>query len=180
MDLTASLRSGESLGDRLLKVNHAGEHGAVHIYAGQILAARWTAASMLPALREFKAHEEQHRGIFWTELKRRGRPRCRSYWLCAAGGLLLGAVTGLLGRKAIAATTVAVERVVLFHLDEQVRVLQGHDDAAVAAISKIVADEREHLSAFAEDADRPSAWTPLLTVIVSASTRTVIWLGLRL
>ncbi len=124
--------------------------------------------------------KERHRGIFWEELQRRGRPRCRSYWLCAAGGLLLGAVTGLLGRKAIAATTVAVERVVLMHLDEQVRLLRGRDDAAVAAISKIVADEREHLSAFAKDADRPNAWTPLLTAIVSASTRTVIWLGLRL
>ena len=180
MDLTASLRSGESLGDRLLKVNHAGEHGAVHIYAGQILTARWTSASMLPALREFKAHEEQHRGIFWAELQRRGRSRCRSYWLCAAGGLMLGAVTGLLGRKAIAATTVAVERVVLMHLDEQVRALRGHDDTAVAAISKILVDEREHLNAFAEEIERPAAWTPLLTAIVSASTRTVIWLGLRL
>jgi len=70
MDLTASLCCGKSSGDRLLKVNHAGEHGAVHIYAGQILTARWTAASMLPALREFEAHEEQHRGIFWAELLR--------------------------------------------------------------------------------------------------------------
>jgi len=93
---------------------------------------------------------------------------------------LLGAITGLLGRKAIAATTVAVERVVLVHLDEQVRVLRGHDDAAVAAISKIVADERAHLNAFAEEIERPTAWTPLLTAIVSASTRAVIWLGLRL
>lgn len=33
-------------GTRILKVNHAGENGAVHIYAGQIAMARWTAAAM--------------------------------------------------------------------------------------------------------------------------------------
>ena len=41
-------------GTRILKVNHAGENGAVHIYAGQIAMARWTAAAMQAELREFQ------------------------------------------------------------------------------------------------------------------------------
>src|SRR5687767_7795089 len=92
------------LGDRIIKVNHAGEHGAISIYTGQIIMARLTAPKMVAELREFRSHEQRHRAIFGAELQRRGRPRCRSYWLCGIGGFVLGAVTGLLGSSAIAAT----------------------------------------------------------------------------
>jgi 3-demethoxyubiquinol 3-hydroxylase len=64
--------------------------------------------------------------------------------LCWAGGFVLGVLTGLAGRSAIAATTVAVESVVLRHLKEQLQSLRGVDNAAVAAISSIVAEEKEH------------------------------------
>src|SRR3546814_12206633 len=56
----------------------------------------------------------------------------------------LGAVTGLLGANAIAATTVAVESVVLRHLEHQLANLGSSDPAAVAAISAIVAEARQH------------------------------------
>lgn len=84
---------------RVLKVNHAGENGAVNIYAGQIFFARFTAPGMVAELVEFKSHEEGNRAIFWEELQRRNRPRCRSYWLCGVGGFTLGLVTGLFGRR---------------------------------------------------------------------------------
>lgn len=75
------------LGDRIIKVNHAGEHGAIAIYTGQILLARLTAPALVDELREFRSHEERHRAIFGAELVRRGRPRCRSYWFCGLGGV---------------------------------------------------------------------------------------------
>ena len=96
------------LGSRILKVNHAGENGAIHIYAGQIVMAAITAPAMVAQLQEFKSHEEKHRAIFQQELTRRGIARCKSYHLCGAGGYVLGLATGLFGRSAIAATTVAV------------------------------------------------------------------------
>src|SRR4051812_27819020 len=125
MELAALITADPEFANRVLKVNHAGEHGAVNIYAGQILAARLTANSMVSELLEFKSHEEKHRAIFWAELVRRGRPRCRSYRLCGVGGFTLGIITGLLGRRSIAATTVAVERVVLRHLSHQLEALKG-------------------------------------------------------
>lgn len=136
--MTASVRRDISLGSKILRVNHAGEHGAVNIYAGKILAARLTAASLVPELVTFKAHEEKHRALFLGELQHRGVRRCRSYWLCGAGGFLLGLLTGILGRQFIAATTVAVERVVLKHLQMQLQELSGQDERAVAVISAIV------------------------------------------
>ena len=168
------------LGARIMKVNHAGENGAVHIYAGQIVVARLTAPGLVDELREFKAHEERHRAIFLSELQRRGQPRCRSYLLCGLGGLVLGLVTALFGRGAIAATTVAVERVVLSHLEHQRLALAGQDAAAVEAIQEIVVEERQHHDHSAAHVRGRQFWPRVLTPIVAASTETVIWLGMRL
>ena len=168
------------LGSRIIKVNHAGEHGAVNIYAGQIFMARLTAPKLVAELEEFKRHEEGHRAIFKAELERRDQPRCRSYFLCAFGGRVLGLITGLFGRSAIAVTTVAVERVVLKHLQEQVEVLGASDAHAVAAINAIIEDEQHHHDASADHVQPSGFWSRVLTPIVSASTETVIWLGMRL
>jgi 3-demethoxyubiquinol 3-hydroxylase len=164
---------------RVLKVNHAGENGAVNIYAGQIFFARITAPGMIAELAEFKSHEEGHRAIFWAELQRRNRPRCRSYWLCGIGGFTLGLVTGLFGRRAIAATTVAVERVVLRHLEHQLEQLQGKDAAAVNAIASIVAEERQHHDQSAAHITLGQFWPRVISQVVSASTEAVIWVGMR-
>src|SRR4051812_44502413 len=140
MELSARVLAGDGLGGRILKVNHAGENGAVHIYAGQLLLARLTAPSLVAELREFRSHEEVHREIFGSELERRGVRRCRSYLLCGIGGYALGLVTGLFGGGAIAATTVAVERVVLRHLKQQLQVLEGRDPEAADAVRAIVGE----------------------------------------
>jgi len=171
--------SDTTLGARVLKVNHAGEHGAVHIYAGQILVARLTAPSLVEELRVFKSHEERHRSIFAAELARRGVPRCKSYFLCAIGGFALGVITGTLGKSAISATTVAVERVVLRHLTHQLNSL-GPDLQAKKAISAILAEEQEHHDRSAHHAGAGRFWPSVLGPIVGASTESVIWLGMRL
>lgn len=168
------------LGSRILRVNHAGEQGAICIYSGQLLVAYLTAPSMRAELLQFREDERRHKQIFQGELTRRGRKRCRSYWLCATGGFALGIVTGLLGKRAIAATTMAVERVVLRHLEWQISELAGKDVAAVAAIEAIVADEREHHDLSRDAVSESSILTPMLSAIVSFSTEAVIWLGMRL
>ena len=176
----AALSVGSDLGGRIIKVDHAGEHGAVSIYTGQIFMARLTAPSLVAELTEFRSHERKHREIFRAELARRGRPRCRSYWFCGIGGLVLGLVTGLFGRSAIAATTVAVERVVLRHLEQQIAMLQTSDPSAVVAISAIVTEEREHHDRSSVHARADKFWSRVLLPVVSASTEAVIWLGMKL
>lgn len=168
------------LGSRILKVNHAGEHGAINIYSGQILMARFTAPTMVEELQDFRAHEQRHRAIFGAELQRRGRRRCRSYLLCGVGGFVLGILTGLCGRNAIAATTVAVERVVLRHLEHQISVLGQRDPSAVAAIEAIIQDEKLHHDRSASHVHAHGLWYKVLSPIVATSTEAVIWLGMRL
>jgi 3-demethoxyubiquinol 3-hydroxylase len=176
MALAARLNSGESLGDRVVKVDHAGEHGAVCIYRAQRFFARWTAPDMVAELDGFLAHERRHRARFGAELERRGVRRCRSYLLCGLGGF----VTGLLGQRPIAATTVAIEAVVLRHMREQVSVLSASDAPAAAALRDVIADEQEHHDRSALRLARPGLWPKLIEPVVRASTEAVIWLGMRL
>jgi ubiquinone biosynthesis monooxygenase Coq7 len=173
-------KDGENLGDRILKVNHAGEHGAVNIYRGQRLMCWGRRGPLKADLEELRAHEEDHRAIFAAELKRRGRRRCRSYHLCGFGGFCLGLVTGLCGRASIAATTVAVERVVLRHLKEQIELLRGVDLEAVSAIESIVEDEQAHHDQAALESRQGIFWPRLLLPIVSAATEAVIWIGMKI
>ena len=165
---------------RIIKVNHAGEHGAVNIYAGQIAMARLRARFLIPELSEFKFHEERHRSIFAGELQRRGLPRCRSYWLCGLGGYVLGCLTGLMGVRSIATATVAVERVVLRHLREQLLAVGTTDPAATAAISAILAEEQQHHDQSAARIHHPGALDRMIGSVISAATEAVIWIGMRL
>ena len=168
------------LGSRILKVNHAGEFGAISMYTGQIAVARLFARDLVPELVEFRSHERGHREIFGAELERRGRSRCKSYWLCGFGGLVLGLLTGLLGRSGISATTVAVESVVLRHLEKQLVELRGMDERAVSTISSIVSEERAHRDQAALHVTRNSRLRRVLEPLVSAATESVIWLGMKL
>jgi 3-demethoxyubiquinol 3-hydroxylase len=180
MEVIARLAADESLGDRVMKVNHAGEHGAVNIYRAQLLACRGRRSDITSELRQFLDHEMRHREVFAAELMRRGRPRCRNYHLCGLGGFALGLVTGLCGRASIAATTVAVETVVLRHLEAQMSTLRLADPAAVSAIRSIIDDERAHRDIAGFQSTAGLIWPRILRPVVSWATETVIWLGMRL
>lgn len=179
MNASSAQMLDPNLGNRMIKVDHAGEHGAICIYSGQLFMARLFAPSMVAELKEFLSHERRHRAVFQAELLRRGYRRCRSYWLCGLGGLVLGVLTGLCGRKAIVATTVAVESVVLKHLAHQLHTLHDIDPLAVAAIASIVEEEQHHHDHSAAQIDVRDPWFRALTPVVTAWTETVIWMGMR-
>ena len=180
MALAARLKSGETLGDRVMKVDHSGEHGAVCIYRAQRWFARWRAPDLLAELDGILAHERGHRALFGAELHRRSRRRCRSYLWCGFGGFVLGTFTGVAGRQAILATTVAIERIVLRHMHEQVETLTGVDNDAVATLRQIIAEEQEHHDLSAVRVAQNSIWPKIIDPVVASSTEAVIWLGMRL
>jgi ubiquinone biosynthesis monooxygenase Coq7 len=180
MTVKTRLKPGEALGDRIMKVVHAGEHGAVNIYRGQAIGARLSRPKLIAELDDFRTHETRHRMIFEAELRRRGRPRCRTYHLCGLGGLLLGLVTGVMGERAIAATTVAVERVVLSHLSAYRDALELVDPAGFDALSQILADEQAHHDMFLWRTGRSNWLLSALDGLVAGSTEAVIWMGMRL
>lgn len=70
MPLLISLIKG--VGNRIIKVNHAGEFGAINIYRAQIAVANVTSPGIVPTLKDFLEHEKKHLEIFREVLSRRG------------------------------------------------------------------------------------------------------------
>jgi ubiquinone biosynthesis monooxygenase Coq7 len=165
---------------RIIKVNHAGEFGAVNIYRAQLNVARLAIPSLVPQLLEFLAHENRHLNTFAEVLRARGISRCKSYWFCGVGGFALGLVTSLFGRSGIMACTAAVETVVTGHLVEQLAFLESQGDTeAAVAVQSIVSEEEEHKAVgIAQGKDSP-LFRPL-GAVVAIATSFVIWLGMML
>lgn len=176
------LRPAQTTPERMIKVDHAGENGAVNIYRAQKIGAGLYAffgrADLRPRLAHFQDHEEEHRAIFARYLREASVRRCVSYHLCGLGGWMLGLVTGLMGARAIHATTYAVESVVLEHLNHQLDHLGSEDIRARDCVAKIYEDELSHHDA-GQAGMGESGLQRLLVTIVKACTSSVIAFGMR-
>ncbi|MFT3996105.1 MAG: demethoxyubiquinone hydroxylase family protein [Asticcacaulis sp.] len=161
---------------RILKVNHAGEYGAIRIYRAQLWVARRFQPDLASFLSETLAHEVDHCRRFREAMTtHRSRP-CRAMWLWSTGGIVLGLATALMGRNAIMACTAAVEATVHRHLDEQIDYLTPRDRTLADLIADIRVQEIEHLD-FARSHLRPTGFSRFLGSLVTTSTETVIWLS---
>ena len=162
---------------RALRVDHAGEYGAVRIYEGQ-LAVLGDSPDAEP-IRHMAAQERRHLAAFDALLaERRVRPTALSpVW--HAAGFALGAGTALLGTKAAMACTVAVEDVIDGHYRRQTEALGESEPELCETLQAFGAEEREHrdmaLSAGAEQAPGYQ----VLSAGIRAGTRLAIWLSER-
>jgi len=172
-------RPAKTIAEKMIKVDHVGENGAVNIYRGQGLMASFRARKLLPELRHFQGHEETHRALFKRHLDAQGIRPCVSYHIGGAAGFFLGVITGLIGPKAIYATTYAIENVVLDHLEEQMRYLKNVDSAAYKCVAAIVRDERGHHDTAQSQIKNRTVMTGALITIVRLSTESVIRFGMR-
>ena len=172
-------RPASSIAEKMIKVDHAGENGAVNIYRAQYLAATIRSPSLKSQLKEFQHHEEEHRHIFKNYLEKVGVRRCVSYHLSGLGGFALGLVTGLIGPSAIAATTYAVENVVLEHLEHQLSYLRDNSPDAFVAVSSIYEDEKAHHDQAKAQMQENKLMSRILVRVIRTCTETVIWFGMR-
>jgi 3-demethoxyubiquinol 3-hydroxylase len=165
--------------DAMIRVDHAGEYGAVRIYEGQLAVLGGRPSETTAAIRKMAAQEQRHLKAFDTLInERRVRPTAlEPVWRVA--GFALGAATALLGEKAAMACTAAVEEVIDAHYAGQVARLD-HDPALKATVEDFRAEEIAHrdeaLSHGAED-------TPgyrLLSETIKAGCRLAIKLSERI
>jgi ubiquinone biosynthesis monooxygenase Coq7 len=160
-----------------LKVNHAGEHGAIRIYRAQAWVARRLYPDVVGFLEQTLQHEIRHHALFQTAMQARGARPCRVMSLWGNGGLVLGFLTALMGRQGIWICTAAVEAAVHRHLDDQLAFLRGRDPELEALIHCIQDEELGHLNhARARIATR-AAWANRLRAVITVCTDAVIWLS---
>ena len=164
---------------RILRVNHAGECGAVHIYASQSKRAHQDFPDLKDWLEQTLDHEMTHRSRFLNAMPERGAKPCRLLSVWRWGGALLGSITSLTGRQGVLACTAAVERTVHRHLDEQINFLVRHDIALAGLISEIQKDEIEHLAHAENQLASLSFYDRLLSTAISVATETLIFVSTR-
>jgi ubiquinone biosynthesis monooxygenase Coq7 len=162
---------------RILRVNHAGEYGAIRIYGAQIsIAKRWY-PDVVPALADMLGHEKQHCAAFFAAMPARDSRPCRVMSLWSLGGWLLGVLTAFAGRQSIWVCTAAVEAAVHRHLDDQLHFLAGRDAELHAIILSIREEELSHLRHAEGQLNAPGLLQRKLQTAISVITDALIWLS---
>jgi ubiquinone biosynthesis monooxygenase Coq7 len=162
---------------RILRVDHAGEYGAVRIYAGQqaVLADDQSG----PLIAEMAAQEKHHLAAFEDLINtHQVRPTALTpLWHVA--GFALGAATAALGRKAAMACTAAVEEVIDEHYAGQISQLGDEDADLRDQLETFRRDEVQHReAALAHGAEGAPAYR-LLSGAIKTGSRLAIWLSER-
>ena len=174
-------RPGQREPDRaaMLRVDQAGEYGAMRIYAGQ-LAVLGDRHPVSREIARMAAQEDRHLTHFNEMIARRGvRPTAlQPFWHVA--GFALGAATALIGPRAAMACTAAIETEIDEHYGEQLREIGGSDPELSEAIVEFRAEEVEHReAAIAHGAESAPAY-PLLSGAIRLGCRAAIALSKRL
>ena len=130
----------------MIRVDHAGEFGAVQIYRGQLAVFRnqGDKARAADLIAEMEAGEKVHLDTFDRLIVERGvRPTAMApVWRLMGFGL--GAATALMGEKAAHACTAAVEEAIEEHYAAQIKALDGVDSELKGIVEKFRLDELEH------------------------------------
>lgn len=163
----------------MLRVDQAGEVGAMRIYAGQlaVLGDRHPVSRKIAGM---AAQEERHRLTFDRMMaERRVRPTALApFWDIAGFGL--GVATALLGPEAAMACTVAVETEIDTHYGAQLVKLGASDPELSGTIAEFRAEEVEHRdTALAAGAEQAPAY-PLLSAVIRLGCRAAIGLSQRI
>ena len=163
--------------ERMIRVDHAGEYGAVRIYEGQL--AVLGGSSKAPVIERMAAQEREHLSTFNKMIAdHHVRPTAMlPIWHVA--GFALGAGAALLGERAAMACTVAVEEVIDEHYAGQVAKLGDEDSDLRDTFEKFRLEEVEHRNTGLEhDAEKTPGYEAL-TGLVKAGSRFAIWLSER-
>ena len=158
--------------EEIIRVDHAGERGAIKIYEGQLLALKTFKqnASLKRKIEEMKEHEREHYEYFDNEIKKRNIQPTKLLPLWDLMGVTLGFGTAMLGERAAMLCTASVEEVIDGHYKNQLDKLGDDEKDLKKSISKFRADEIEHKNiAYDEGATKDGLYAILDKIIQTTS-----------
>ncbi len=160
----------------ILRVDHAGEYAAVHIYRAQraVFEGRAGREGIAAAMGDMQAQEAVHLARFEALLTaERVRPTIMTpLWRLAS--LALGTGTALMGEKAAHACTEAVESVIEEHYADQIAELRDRDPALAAELSGFRDEELAHHDEAIAAGSREAPAYGLLSAVIKAGCRMAI------
>ena len=132
--------------EEFIRVDHAGERGAVKIYEGQLLALNTFIKdeNLKKTIEEMKIHEKEHCEFFENEIKKRKIKPTKLLPLWDLLGIGLGFGSTILGKKAAMLCTASVEEVIDEHYQNQINQLGTDEKDLKKKIIKFRDDELHH------------------------------------
>ena len=132
--------------EEIIRVDHAGERGAIKIYEGQLLALKTIKQdnTLRDKIEEMKEHEKEHLEYFEKEIQKRKIKPTYLLPLWDVMGVTLGFGTVLLGKKAAMLCTASVEEVIENHYQNQLKKIGNDEIDLKAKIEKFKRDEVNH------------------------------------
>ena len=132
--------------EEFIRVDHAGERGAVKIYEGQLLALNTFVKdeNLKKTIEEMKVHEKEHCEFFENEIKKRNIQPTKFLPLWDLLGVGLGFGSTLLGKKAAMLCTASVEEVIDEHYKNQIDQIEVDEKEFKEKIIKFRQDELDH------------------------------------
>ena len=132
--------------EEIIRVDHAGERGAIKIYEGQLLALKTIKQdeALKDKIEEIKEQEKEHLQYFEKEIQKRKIKPTYLLPLWDVMGVALGFGTVLLGKKAAMLCTASVEEVIEDHYQNQLKKIGNDEIDLKAKIEKFKEDEVNH------------------------------------
>ena len=163
--------------EQMVRVDHAGEYGAVRIYKGQraVFRNRPEKVRIAGQLQHMEADEQHHLDAFDDHIRSGlARPTLLApVWNAAGYGL--GVVTALMGEKAAHACTEAVESVIESHYDDQVKELEAMGETELAAqFAQFRDEETAHKDLAVDEGAHEAVGYPLLSGLIKAGCHAAI------
>ena len=159
-----------------IRVDHAGERGAVKIYEGQLLALNTFVKdeNLKKKIEEMKIHEKEHCEYFENEIKKRNIKPTKLLPLWDLMGVTLGFGTAMLGEKAAMLCTASVEEVIDGHYKDQTYKLGEDEKELKKKIEKFRQDELDHKEIAYDNGATKKGLFGVLDKVIKTSSRIAI------
>ena len=158
--------------EEFIRVDHAGERGAIKIYEGQLLALSTVVKNddLKEMIRDMKEHEQEHCNFFEDEIRKRNIKPTKLLPLWDLLGLGLGFGSTILGKKAAMLCTASVEEVIDGHYKNQIDQIGSDENDLKKNIIKFRNDEINHKDiAYDNGATKDGFYTIIDKVIKTGS-----------
>ena len=166
------MKNSKNKVEEFIRVDHAGERGAVKIYEGQLLALNTLVKddTLKKTIEEMKVHEKEHCEFFEKEIRKRKIEPTKFLPLWDLLGVGLGFGSTLLGKKAAMLCTASVEEVIDKHYLDQINQLGDDEKELKSKIIKFREDELHHKDiAYEKGATKKGIYSILDKVIKTGS-----------
>ena len=155
-------KTNQKILEEIIRVDHAGERGAIKIYEGKLLALKTIKQDKVlkDTIEEMKEQEQEHLNYFEKEIQKRKIKPTYFLPLWDIMGVALGFGTAVLGKKAAMLCTASVEEVIEDHYQNQLKKLGNDEKELKAKIAKFKEDEIPEIWPGLEpDTDIETHWT---------------------